>query len=140
MYYVIYILEEIALHGADENSLAFNGSVLVKKKGRTTGETFGKLVGDCLYVRVYSTEVRGRYYEFENCFSVKPKDKTTRFFEKGDSGSGVFVIEKDNSLKPLGIAFASLFCKTAVCKIGQITNAFNVSVYDYEELMDTSEQ
>lgn len=137
MYYM-FLLEKI--HLADENNLVFGGGMLVKKRGRTSGDTTGKLVGDCLYVRVYSTEVRGRYYEFENCFSVKPKDKTTRFFEKGDSGSGVFVIEKDNSLKHLGIAFASLFSKTAVCKIGQITNAFNVSVYDYEELMDTSEQ
>lgn len=117
----------------------FNGSVLVKKRGRTTGDTTGKLVGDCLYVRVYSTQVYGRYYEFENCFAVKQMDKTKTFFEKGDSGSGVFVIDgKDNSLKPLGVAFASFCSKTAVCKIGEITNAFNVSVYDYEELMDTA--
>lgn len=139
MYYVIYILEEITLHGADENSLAFNGSVLVKKKGRTTGETFGKLVGDCLYVRVYPTQVHETYYEFQNCFAVEQEDIYKPFFGKGDSGSGVFVKDKkDDSWKPLGIAFAFLCSKTAVCKLGQITDAFNVSVYEYEELMDTS--
>lgn len=131
-----FFLEEI--HLPNENSLLFNGSMLVKKRGRTTGDTIGKLVGDCMYVRVYCTEIRGRYYEFENCFAVKQRDET-KFFEKGDSGSGVFLIdEKDSSLKPLGIAFAFFRSKTAVCKIRQITNAFNVSVYEYEELMDTS--
>lgn len=75
---MFFFLEKI--HLADENNLVFGGGMLVKKRGRTSGDTTGKLVGDCLYVRVYSTEVRGRYYEFENCFSVKPKDKTTRFF------------------------------------------------------------
>lgn len=114
--------------------------MLVKKRGRTTGDTIGKLVGDCMYVRVPSTQIKDRFYEFVNCFAVKQKDKTKHFFEQGDSGSGVFAIDgKDNSLKPLGIAFASYCTKTAVCKIGQITNAFNVSVYDYKELMDTTE-
>lgn len=105
--------------------------MLVKKRGRTTGDTIGKLVGDCMYVCVNSTQVPGLYYEFQNCFAID-----NIFFDKGDSGSGVFVIdERDNSLKPLGIAFA-FYC--SVCKLGQITSAFNVSVYDYEELMDTS--
>lgn len=133
-----FFLEKIQL--ADETNLVFNGSMTVKKRGRTTGDTTGQLVGDCLYVRVYSTQVHGRYYEFENCFAVKQMDNTKPFFQKGDSGSGVFVIDKkdNNSLKPLGVAFASYFSKTAVCKIGEITDAFNVSVYDYEELMDTT--
>lgn len=111
----------------------------VTKRGRTTGDTTGKLVGDCLYVRVYSTQVPVGYYEFQNCFAVEQTDNSQRFFEKGDSGSGVFVIDdNDRSLKPLGIAFAFLSSKTAVCKIGQITNAFKVAVYDNEQLMDTS--
>lgn len=127
------------MHLPDENSLLFNGSLLVKKRGRTTGDTNGKLVDGCFFVRVHSTNVQGRYYKFENCFAVKKINKETNFFDKGDSGSGVFLIdEKDNSLKPLGIAFAFYRSKTAVCKIRQIINAFNVSVYEYEELMDTS--
>lgn len=127
--FVIYLSDKILL--ADENSLVFNGSMLVKKRGGTTGNTIGKLVGDCMCIRVYSTQAHGRYYEFENCYAVKQNDKGTAFFQKGDSGSGVFLINKEkSSSKPLGIAFA-LFCsKTAVCKIREITNAFNVSVMD----------
>lgn len=136
---MIYFLDNTPLPEADENHLEFNGSMSVKKRGRTTRDTTGKLVGDCMYVRVYSKQVPGRYYEFQNCFAVEQTDNSQRFFDKGDSGSGVFVIdENDKSLKPLGIAFAFYCSKTAVCKIGQITNAFNVSVYDNEQLMDTS--
>lgn len=111
---------------------------MVKKRGRTTGDTIGKLVDDCLYICVDSTKVQGRYYVFEKCFAVKGRDET-KFFDKGDSGSGVFLIDKkDKSLKALGIAFAFFQTKTAVCKIRQITDAFNVSVYGYEEPMDIS--
>lgn len=124
-----YFLEEIYL--PDENSLQFNRSILVKKRGRTTGDIIGKLVNDCMYVRVYSTKVHGRYYEFKYCFAVKQKDETT-FFHKGDSGSGVFLIDKkDNSLKPLGIAFTFFQSKTAVCKIRQITDAFLKTLLGY---------
>lgn len=139
MSFVISLLENINLHEADENNLEFDGSILVKKRGRTTGDTTGKLVGSCMYVCVHSTQVPGRYYEFQNCFAVEDLKNGPRFFDKGDSGSGVFVIdENDRSLKPLGIAFAFYCSKTAVCKIGQITNAFNLSIYDNEQLMDTS--
>lgn len=106
--------------------------MLVKKRGRTIGDTIGKLVDECMHVCIDS-------YVFQNCFAIEQMDIDTIFFDKGDSGSGVFVIgERDNSLKPLGIAFAFYCSKTAVCKIGQITDAFNVSVYDHEELMDIS--
>lgn len=123
---------------ADERSLVFNGTMYVKKRGRTTGDTIGKLVGDSMFVRVYSTQVHRESYDFENCFAVKQTDDDATFFERGDSGSGVFLIDEDNSLKPLGIAFASFCSKTAVCKIRQIADAFNVSVYEDEEQMDTS--
>lgn len=115
MYYM-FLLEKIYL--VDENNLVFGGGMLVKKRGRIFGDIIGKLVGDCLYVCVYFIEVRGRYYEFENCFFVKLKDKMICFFEKGDFGFGVFVIEKDNFLKFLGIVFVFFFCKIVVCKIG----------------------
>lgn len=139
MFFVIYFLDNLPLQEADENNLEYDGSRSVTKRGRTTGDTTGKLVGDCMYVRVYSTQVPVGYYEFQNCFAVEQTDNSQRFFEKGDSGSGVFVIDdNDRSLKPLGIAFAFYCSKTAVCKIGQITNAFKVAVYDNEQLMDTS--
>lgn len=127
------MLEEI--HLPDEKNLLFNGSMLVKKRGRTTGDTIGKLVNKDMPLCV---RVHGRIYEFKNCFCVKQINKEP-FFEKGDSGSGVYLIdEKDGSLKPVGIAFAFFCSETAVCKIREIVEAFNVSVYEYEEPMDTS--
>lgn len=111
--------------------------MLVKKRGRTTGDTIGKLVEDNFSVRIYCRV--DEYYEFKNCFGVQKINNETIFFDQGDSGSGVFLIdENDSSLKPLGIAFASFYSETVVCKIGQIVDAFNVSVYECEELMDTS--
>lgn len=65
MSFVISLLENINLHEADENNLEFDGSILVKKRGRTTGDTTGKLVSSCMYVCVHSTQVPGRYYEFQ---------------------------------------------------------------------------
>lgn len=121
------------MHLVDEESLVFDGSMLVKKRGSSTGDTIGKLAGESEYIRVYSTEIPGRYYDFENCFAVKQIDDDTKFFEGGDSGSGVFLIDtQNNSEKPLGIAFAFACSKikTYVCKIRQITNLFDVSVYD----------
>ena len=57
----------------------------------------------------------------------------------GDSGSGVFVLnKKDNSLKPLGIAFARYSPLTAVCCKRKIMDAFNVSIYHQNEPMDQS--
>lgn len=44
----MFLLEKI--HLADENNLVFGGGMLVKKRGRTSGDTTGKLVGDCMSV------------------------------------------------------------------------------------------
>lgn len=129
------------MHLADEGSLDFEGSMMVKKRGRTTGVTLGKLVDKSGNFKINSKAVIGKYYNFKNCFVVQQINENSPFFAEGDSGSGVFLIdEKDGSLKPLGIAFAFSHwqSKTFVCKIEQITNAFDVSVYEDEELMDTS--
>lgn len=58
-FFFIYLLEEIHLNIADENDLEFNGSMLVKKRGRTTGDTIGKLVDECIHVCIDS-------YVFQN--------------------------------------------------------------------------
>lgn len=129
------------MHLPDEDSLDFKGSMMVKKRGRTTGVTLGKLVDKSCNFKIISKAVNEKYYDFKNCFVVKQINEKSPFFAEGDSGSGVFLIdEKDGSLKPLGIAFAFAHrgLKTYVCKIKQITNAFDVSVYEDEELMDTS--
>lgn len=126
---------------ADEDSLDFKDSMMVKKRGRTTGVTLGKLVDRFCNFKINSKAVKGKYYNFKDCFVVQQINEKSPFFAEGDSGSGVFLIdEKNGSLKPLGIAFAFSHwrLKTYVCKIEQITNAFDVSVYEDKELMDTS--
>lgn len=126
---------------ADEDSLDFKDSMMVKKRGRTTGVTLGKLVDKSCNFKINSKAVKGKYYNFKDCFVVQQINEKSPFFAEGDSGSGVFLIdEKNGSLKPLGIAFAFSHwrLKTYVCKIEQITNAFDVSVYEDKELMDTS--
>lgn len=62
------------------------------------------------------------------------------FFERGDSGSGVFSMESRVPTTPLGIAFAKhlISQKPAVCRIDEIVNAFNLCLYQYEESMETS--
>lgn len=60
--------------------------------------------------------------------------KNQTFFKDGDSGSGVYVIENDGTLKPLGIAFAylQLQSKTAVCRIDEIVDKFGLQIVRYK--------
>lgn len=70
------------------------------------------------------------------CFAVE--DINEPFFNLGDSGSGVFLTENEQPTKPLGIAFAKYGQITVVCRIDQITKAFNLRLYEIAEPMDTS--
>lgn len=69
----------------------------VIKTGNTSGTTEGILKGNILSVKV-------KEFIFKNVFSVEDTGNR-RFFEEGDSGSGVFLV-KNNKCIPLGIAFA----------------------------------
>lgn len=73
------------------------------------------------------------YIAFFNCYAIEDITEQEAFFRQGDSGSGVFVIEKDETLKPLGIAFASLFSQTAVCKIDSIIDKLDLTIVRYRE-------
>lgn len=119
---------------ADETNLLFTSSK-VMKRGGTTGETEGRLTGNTLSVRVDKDPNVGGFYYFSRCFSIDICDGP--FFEKGDSGSGVFLMENERPTKPLGIAFAKhmISQKTAVCRIDKIVEAFGLSVYQNEEPM-----
>ncbi|XP_034317808.2 uncharacterized protein [Magallana gigas] len=120
---------------ADENILRFNVSK-VMKRGGSTGETEGLLTGNTLSVCVDKDFSSGGFYYFARCFSIESIDRP--FFEKGDSGSGVFLMENGKPTKPLGIAFAKLLINhnTAVCRIDKITEAFGLSVCQNEEPME----
>nr|XP_034317809.1 uncharacterized protein LOC105338984 [Crassostrea gigas] len=120
---------------ADESILQFNVS-RVMKRGGSTGETEGLLTGNTLSVCVDKDFSFGGFYYFARCFSIESIDRP--FFEKGDSGSGVFLMENGKPTKPLGIAFAKLLINhnTAVCRIDKITEAFGLSVCQNEEPME----
>lgn len=66
------------------------------------------------------------YFAFSNCYAIKESDKGP-FFKHGDSGSGVFVIDND-SLRPLGIAFAFLNSETAVCRVDKIVKKLALEI------------
>lgn len=111
--------------------MTFDGETKVTKSGRTTGTTIGDLTDDSLTVRVDTSFLSRGYIAFFNCYAVEDITEYGAFFRQGDSGSGVFVIEKDETLKPLGIAFASLFSQTAVCKIDSILDKLDLTIVRY---------
>lgn len=117
---------------ADENILQFGVSEVIKRGG-STGETKGRLAGNALSVCVDKDFSFGGFYYFDRCFSIESIG--CPFFEKGDSGSGVFLMENKKPTKPLGIAFAKLLINhnTAVCRIDKIAEAFGLSIYQNEE-------
>lgn len=131
IYLILFFLTDIKkLQIADGRNLRFDRSIKVFKRGGTTGETKGYLSDNSLSVCLDFTN---GFYFFDRCYAVESINSP--FFEPGDSGSGVFLIENGVPTKPLGIAFA--FQKrsqtTAVCRIDKIIDAFNLSVYQYEE-------
>lgn len=114
----------------------------VIKTGRTTGTTHGRLKLDSLSIRVDKSFAAKGYMVFFNCFEVIDKKGFKAFFEPGDSGAGVFVEKENGTLKPLGIAFASLNSQTAVCKIDAIVKELKLAIVNKqsreEEEMDYS--
>lgn len=110
----------------------------VRKKGRASGETEGILVSgmSTVFVNDFKSPFK---YQFDYCYEIKSKNANEKFFEQGDSGSGVYLIDRKGKKTPIGIAFAHRLDGTAyACRIEQITRAFNVSLSDVEETpMDT---
>lgn len=123
---------------AEEDSLTVDGKTRVTKRGQTTYITYGKLVEANFAINIPKTS-RNEWFTFINCYRIENEDDKKPFFEAGDSGSGVFVIDKDNGqFKPLGIAFASnpINKSTVVCKIEPIITDFDLSVYKEDDEMD----
>lgn len=114
-------------HVANEEDLTWDGNMRVRKMGTTTKQTHGILVDASLAICVDIPSPRGGFYFFEECYGIC--DDKSEFFKEGDSGSGVYLIDRDERIKPLGIAFARLRSITAVCKISKILDAFNISVF-----------
>lgn len=114
----------------------------VIKTGRTTGTTHGRLKLDSLSIRMDKSFAAKGYMIFNNCFEVIDKKGFEAFFEPGDSGAGVFVEKENGTLKPLGIAFASMNSQTAVCKIDAFVKELKLAIVNKqsreEEKMDYS--
>lgn len=135
------IVEIWPISTADDSTLTFDGTTVVIKRNKLTGNTYGVLTSDNFFIKVRSP-FQHTHYLFKNCFGVRSINKDKPFFSKGESGSAVYVKGKNNILMPLGIAFA---CHpdgaTCVCRIDKIIQAFNVSIYQVEdeEDMETEE-
>lgn len=127
------ITERESLPVFNDQRLSFPGTVKVIKSGRTTGTTIGNLKNNVFTVRVGKTFLSRGYFTFFNCYEIG-NEKNQTFFKDGDSGSGVYVIENDGTLKPLGIAFAylQLQSKTAVCRIDEIVDKFGLQIVRYK--------
>lgn len=123
---------------AEEDRLTVDGETRVTKRGQTTYITYGRLVETNFAINIPKTSGI-ESFTFINCYRIENEEEQKPFFEAGDSGSGVFMIEKDNGqFKPLGIAFASdlISRSTVVCKIEPIITAFGLSVYKEDDEMD----
>lgn len=122
----------------DENSLIYDRSTKVFKRGIATGETNGILISNTASIAIGSESNNEYEYQFDNCYEIR-SEQSEPFFKAGDSGSAVFVLDGDE-LKPLGIAFAfDAGGTTCACRIDQIVQAFNLSIYQEEEDMDTQD-
>lgn len=142
--------ETVAIYNEDDR-IAMK-SVEVMKTGKTTGITFGELdqTRKDESIRMYHPPDSDNYYDFENAYVVQNKS-VEAFFKAGDSGSGVFVIEKtkdgDKPGKALGILFAGIYSEEAdseeaysieayseeayVCKIAKILKTLGLTIVRY---------
>lgn len=111
----------------------FDGKVQVTKAGRTTGTTTGYLADNSLSVQINKTFTPNKSFYFVNCYAINDKTTEKAFFEPGDSGSGVYVLENGDTLKPLGIAFGTLYSCTAVCKINKVVENLDIAIVRYHE-------
>lgn len=85
-------------------------------------------------------EVSPRTFEFFNCYAIENINDDDPFFLEGDSGSGVYVIDKDirKPIKPLGIAFAFKNWQTAVCNISKIVDQLGLQIVRFAKNNDES--
>lgn len=108
----------------EENELTYNRDV--KKLGRTTGPTHGRLGGDMESVKIVTNLLSENYFILYDLFIVHNISATEAFFKGGDSGSGVILVGNPN--KALGIAIAYSTSQTLVCKISKITKRLNLTI------------
>lgn len=92
-YYFSFFVETNVLQLVDDKNLAFDGTTFVTKKGQRTGKTHGLLKNNSLSINISLCRFPGRLYIFKICYEIRNKWPSCPFFQEGDSGSGVAVIE-----------------------------------------------
>lgn len=92
------------------------------KTGRTTGLTTGYIKNRTFYGRKWS-----------NCYSISTEKSEKDFSQKGDSGSGVFLVKKDETQKPLGILIGGLTESKLkiVCKIDKVLDKRGLKIVKF---------
>lgn len=131
--YLFYIGKE-TLTVATEDDYILKKDI-VTKRGTTTGTTYGYLMDDSLSLKM---EVSGVKFECFSCYAIENINDEDPFFLEGDSGSGVYVIDKykRKPIKPLGIAFGFTNWLTAVCNINKIVDELGLQIVRYFENID----
>lgn len=130
--------EREILQFVDIQNLANQEMVMVTKTGKATGKTEGVLRRGALFANMCISVCKKRFY-LPGLYIVHDKDNGNPFFEKGDSGSGVFVVGKDNKEYVLGIGIAvnvnvdGQKRETYVCKIDQIIKNLELTLVKYTE-------
>lgn len=121
-----------------DDSLLEIGTTKVIKRNKLTGDSEGLLYDDSTTVTV---GFNNQFLKFTNCYQIKDINMDKPFFQTEDSGSAVFVQGENDTLLPLGIAFAYVPSSgsTAVCRIDKILECFNVSIYEEIEDIKTEE-
>lgn len=110
-----------------EPTLRRGETLNVTKKGKSTGVTYGSIDKTNYHTRVESSQ-KGTFYAFKKCYRIRPLNREI-FFEDGDSGAGVFLIdEQTKTLKPLGIGFLKGPVYTCVCRIKHFLDEFQLSI------------
>ena len=126
------VSELSGLNIVNEDDVQCERTTLVSKQGRSKKVTIGILSENTISIKVNNIW-------FKNCFCIYNYSDSEQFFEEGDSGSGVFLIdEKGEPKKALGIAFAFSSTETCVCDIRNIVQAFDIAFYQEPQLMDIS--
>lgn len=88
----------------NENDFSNVRGIVVRKKGRIIGEIEGILISGILLVFVVNIVFLERY-QFNYCYEIINKFGYLLFFEFGDFGFGVFVIDRCGKKKVVGIVF-----------------------------------
>lgn len=119
-----------------DEELQFDKTIKVTKTGRSTGTTTGHLIGKNFTFAERKFGSPCRFFSFYKCYLIGNVSEDQDFIKPGDSGSGVYVIqnEETNTYLPLGIAFGLMAygSKAIVCKIDNVVEKLNLTIVRYK--------